>query len=303
MTDSGVRCRQALGVSWLGLWINSVLTAGKILAGVFGNSSAMVADGLHSLSDVVTDVVAILGFRMVSLPADESHRYGHGKFETLCSAFVGMALILAGAGILWGAGGRVVDFFHGIVPPRPGAVALAAAVVSIAVKEGLYRYTVAAADRLNSPALRANAWHHRSDALSSVGTLGGIGGAMIWSGWGRLLDPIAGVVVSLIVVRVGLSVGYEALRELTEASLPEDTARDIVAWGEAVPGVRDIHGLRTRRLGASIAMDFHLLVDPDISVRAGHDIASEVESAIREKLGEETMISVHLEPDEREGAV
>lgn len=300
MIDAKGRCLKALGVSWFALWVNLALTILKILAGLWGRSSAMVADGLHSMSDLATDLAAIFGFRMVAIPPDKSHKYGHGKFETLCQALIGMALMAAGAGILWNAGKRVVDFFNGTIPPRPGAVALAAALISIGVKEGLYRYAIAAARRLNSPILKANAWHHRSDALSSVGTLMGIGGSMIWGGCGRLLDPAAGLVVSFIVVGMGFSVTYDAAMELTEASLPEDAAGDIKAWGEAVPGVRNIHDLRTRKLGASVAMDFHLLVDPFMTVREGHDIATAVEAAIRKRLGEETMISVHLEPDERE---
>ncbi|MEA3284624.1 MAG: cation diffusion facilitator family transporter [Synergistota bacterium] len=297
MVDNS-RCRQAAVASWVGLTVDCVLTIGKISAGILGNSAAMVADGAHSLSDVVTDVVAILGFRMVAQPADSSHRYGHGKFETLCSAFVGVALIGAGLGILWGAGCRIAEAFDGVMPEAPGEIALWAAGLSVIAKEILYRYTVAVALRLNSPALKANAWHDRSDALSSVGAFLGIGGAMALGGWGRLLDPVAGVAVSLIVVKVGLSIAYDAINELTEAALPEDVSRDIVLCGESVPGVRDLHRLRTRRVGAAVAMDFHLLVDPEITVREGHDIATAVEDAIRERMGRDTMISVHVEPDD-----
>ncbi|SMG42904.1 cation diffusion facilitator family transporter [Dethiosulfovibrio salsuginis] len=296
------RASQGMSVSWRGLWIDLGLTLGKILAGFFGNSAAMVADGVHSLSDAVTDIVAIWGFKMVSVPADSSHRYGHGKFETLCSVFVGVALIAAGLGILWASGGRIFQAIGGDFPDAPGMIALVAATISVIVKELLYRYTLSASIRLNSPALKANAWHHRSDAMSSLATLVGIGGAIIWSGWGRVLDPLAGVIVSFMVIKVGWSICFDGADELMEASLPEEISREIVGIGEAVEGVRDLHGLRTRRIGASVAMDFHLLVDPDLSVREGHDIATAVEEVIRDRFGEDTIISVHLEPDERGGA-
>lgn len=295
----GDRASQGMAVSWRGLWVDLALTVGKIAAGLVGHSSAMVADGLHTLSDAVTDVVAIWGFRMVAIPPDRSHRYGHGKFETLCSVFVGIALILAGLGILWASSARILDALNGSFPQAPGGIALAAAALSVLAKEGLYRYTLSASIRLKSPALKANAWHHRSDALSSLATLVGIGGAIFWSGWGRVLDPLAGVAVSLMVVKVGVSISLEGADELMEASLPDDLSREIVEIGESVQGVRDLHGLRARKVGPSIAMDFHLLVDPELSVRDGHDIATGVEDAIRDRFGDDTMISVHLEPDER----
>lgn len=292
------RSEKTLRVSWVGLCSNTVLTILKLIAGVWGNSAAMVADGVHSLSDLVTDIVAIIGFKIVAKPPDANHKYGHGKFETMCSAVVGFSLMLVAAGIFWGAVCRIAAAFKGEVLPAPGMIALWAAMFSIVIKELLYRYTIKWSVKLNSPTLKANAWHHRSDALSSVGTLAGIGGAIIFGGWGRLLDPLAGVVVSLIVAKVGITITYEALSELTETSLPQETEAKIVSAVEAVPGVINIHRLRSRRLGASVALDFHLMVDPDISVREGHEIATASEVAIEGLLGKWVMTSVHVEPYE-----
>jgi cation diffusion facilitator family transporter len=256
----------------------------------------MVADAVHSISDFATDLVVLITMRITSRPVDEDHDYGHGKFETLATLVIGLSLLAVGAGIGYKGLLAIHGATHGETVPRPHAIALAAAAVSILVKEWLYRWTVAVGRRLNCSTVLANAWHHRSDALSSVGTLAGIGGALaLGEGW-TILDPIAGVLVSAFIIRVGLGISRGSVNEMLESALPPADKARILDLARSVDGVSDPHRLRTRRVGSAIAADLHVRVAADLSVREGHRIATEVETRIRAAFGEHTLISVHVEP-------
>lgn len=203
MTERTLGREQAIyRVTWIGFAVNLVLSAGKLAAGIWGHSAAMVADAIHSVSDFATDLVVLLFVRVSAKPRDDDHDYGHGKYETLATLIIGAALAGVGIKLLWSGGTAIRDFTRGLLPTQPGVVALWAAVVSIVAKEALYRYTARVGRRVNSPSVVANAWHHRSDALSSVGTLVGIGCAYFLGGGWRLADPAAAIVVALLILRV-----------------------------------------------------------------------------------------------------
>jgi cation diffusion facilitator family transporter len=271
------RMEEAKQVTWVGFWANVGLTILKFFAGVTGRSSAMIADAVHSLSDFVTDLVLLFSFRIVSKPVDDTHDYGHGKFETLASNIVGVSLILVGLGILWNGGEKIYRAFAGEALPQPGAIALAAAITSILVKEILFRYQVRVGKRINSSAVIANSWHHRSDALSSMATFIGIGGAIFFGENWRVLDPVAAVLVSLLVLKVAVPIVWESLKELLEVSLGDDIKREIIAAVNAVPGAEEPHNLRTRKIGYYVAVDIHIRVNKSLSVLEAHDICKAVE--------------------------
>ncbi len=290
------RAERANHVIRVGMVFNALLIAVKLAGGILGSSQAVLADAVNSLSDFATDIVALLGFRVACKPADQSHQYGHGKFETLVSVIIGLGVLLVGLGILWGGAVNIYRFLEGEPISRPGVVAIAATVVSIAVKEGLYRYTSRAGRTIQSRAVIAKAWDHRSDALSSGAVLLGIGGAvLLGSGW-SVLDPIAAVAVSIFIIRVAFKIAHESVSDLLEASLGENAARDIRGAARDVPGVLDAHAIKTRRVGNSVAVDLHIEVDRALTIAEAHDIASEVETRLRAVYGPETMINVHMEP-------
>lgn len=287
-------------VTWVGLVWNLVLTSFKFLAGILGGSGAMIADAVHSVSDFATDVVVLTGLRFAGRPVDRSHDYGHGKFETLATAVIGAALVLVAAGILRSAGMKVWECMRGVQPDAPGSIALVAALVSIISKEWLYRYTVKAGRRMRSGALIANAWHHRSDALSSVGTTLGIGGAILLGGKWRILDPIAAVVVSFFIAKAGIEILAGSLKELIESSLDDSVEDEIVKLALSVPGTSDPHNLRTRRIGREIAVDLHIRVDGGMNVSEAHGIASAIETRIRDRFGRSSFVMIHVEPELRD---
>lgn len=286
----------AVKVTAVGSVVNLILTATKLTAGIFGHSQAMIADAVHSLSDFATDVVVVLGLLAGSRPRDRSHRYGHGKFETLATTIVGIALLGVGFGILWTGLREIWGFAHGEPLDKPGLFPFVMAGVSILAKEVLFRWTRAMAKKFSSQAVAANAWHHRSDALSSIGAGLGIGGAIFLGDHWRILDPVAAIVVSGFIFKVGVQISRKGISELMEASLDEATEKRILAIVSGVPGVRAPHNLRTRGLGNSIAVDVHIRVDPQLSVDAGHEIANTVEAGLRSEFGAEMHISVHVEP-------
>jgi len=290
------RTISARRVTWVGFYVNLVLTFFKLAAGIIGHSGAMIADAIHSLSDFATDIVVLATFRLVGKPADRSHDYGHGKYETLATAIIGSTLLLVGAGIFWGAAVKIWGSVTGRHVEAPGFIALVAAVVSILVKEWLYRYTANVGKRINSQAVIANAWHHRSDAFSSIGTMLGIGGAIILGEKWHVLDPLAATVVSFFIVKVALEISSGSIKELTEESLDEATEAEIVQMALSTAGVVNPHNLRTRRIGSDVAVDLHIRIDADMRVSDAHTIASKVEERIRARFGQSAFVSIHIEP-------
>lgn len=282
------------------LWgavVNLLLTAGKLVAGALGHSAAMVADGVHSLSDLISDVV-VLAFTHISAKGkDRDHSFGHGKFETLATLIISIILVIVGGKLMSEGIRSIIDIINGTALPRPGIIALAAAAVSIVAKEVLYHVTLKTGKRVQSPVVIANAWHHRSDALSSIGSLIGIGGAIILGSKWTILDPIVSCAISIAIIIVAFRMAMPSIAELLEASLPEEIENQITATASAVDGVRDLHELKTRRNGISFIIDAHMTVDPDISIVEAHNIATRVEEALRTKFGSETQISIHMEPD------
>ena len=293
--DTETRKRRIYRVTFAGFAVNCLLAAGRRAAGLLGRSGAMVADAVHSFSDLATDVVVVAFARVSAKPKDEGHDYGHGKFETLAAILVGLALVAVGGGILAEGVQAIRRVVHGGELARPGGIALAAAAVSIVVKEWLYRYTVRAGRTLRSPSVVANAWHHRSDALSSLGTLAGIGCAYFLGPAWRIADPIAALLVAVFIFKIAFDQIRAGLDELLERSLPADMEQEILRIVTADPAVRQPHNLRTRRIGAAIAVEVHIRVDGEMSVRRAHALTVDIERRLRARFGAETMIAIHVE--------
>lgn len=285
-------------VTVAGAIVNIFLTIFKIIAGVLGRSAAMVADGIHSLSDLLSDIVVLVFTHISSKGKDKNHSFGHGKFETMASLIVSVILVAVGAKLMADGVASIIGVMNGNSIPLPGSIALWAAIGSIIIKEILYHATIRTARRTNSPVVLANAWHHRSDALSSIGALTGIAGAMILGEKWTILDPIASCCISIAIIVVAVKMSLPSLAELLETSLPEEIEKDIISIANSVQGVENIHELKTRRNGISYIIDAHIVVDPHISVTEAHNIATDVENALKEKYGNETQINIHIEPDQ-----
>ena len=285
-------------VTVLGSVVNLVLLLFKFVAGVAGHSAAMIADAVHSLSDFITDIIVLVFVRISSKPEDRGHEYGHGKYETLATLVIGMELLGVGAGILYDALTSIVAVCRGGEIESPGVIALVAAAVSIVSKEWLYRYTAKVGRSAGSQAVIANAWHHRSDALSSIGTTVGIGGALLLGSRWAVLDPIAAAVVSLFIIRASFKLIGPAVNELVDTALPRDTEQEIIDIAASVPGVIEPHELHTRRVGNAFAIEMHILVDGTMPLSEAHAIATKVEDAIHERFGSGTHVSVHVEPSD-----
>ena len=294
--ETEIRKRKIYRVTFVGLVVNLVLSLLKLAAGLVGRSGAMVADAVHSFSDLATDVVVIAFARISAKPRDPGHDYGHGKYETLATIIISIALGVVGAGILFNSIEGIRTVVEGGTLPRPGAIALVAAVVSIVVKEILYRYTVRVGHQVQSPSVIANAWHHRSDALSSLGTLAGIGCAYFLEDKWRIADPVAALVVAIFIFKIAFDLIRTGLGELLEQSLPADVEEEILHIVTANPEIREPHNLRTRRIGASIAIEVHVRMDGQMTVEHSHDLTVEIERRLRERFGEGTMIAIHVEP-------
>ena len=290
------REREIYKVTLVGSIVNLLLVVFKFIAGILGHSAAMTADAVHSLSDFITDVVVIIFVGISAKPQDESHEYGHGKFETLASFFVALVLLGAAGGVIVSGGVKLMGWLNGEELKAPGMLALWAALLSIALKEVLYHYTAIKGRKLNSQVMIANAWHHRSDSLSSIGAAIGIGGA-IWLGnrW-TVLDPLASVVVGLMLVKVAYDLLKINIGELTEGSLPADTEEEIVRIIESEPGVSEPHHLRTRRIGNRIAIDTHIRLDGRMTLSEAHQKATTIEHRLKERFGALTHVTIHMEP-------
>ena len=297
MSDtSEIRIRRIYRVTFVGFAVNLVLSLLKLVAGVFGRSGAMIADAVHSFSDLATDIVVIVFARISAKPRDDGHDYGHGKYETLATILISIALGIVGVGILADGIPAMRVVIDGGLLPRPGLIALVAAVLSIAAKEILYRYTVCEGRAIDSPSVVANAWHHRSDALSSLGTLVGIGCAYFLGERWRIADPIAALIVAVFIFKIAFDLIRTGLGELLEKSLPEETEQEILRIVTADPAVREPHNLRTRRIGAAIAIEVHVRVDGAMTVACSHALTVAIERRLRARFGEGTMIAIHVEP-------
>ena len=290
------RKKEIVRITLWGSVANFLLLILKFVAGIVGHSSAMIADAVHSLSDFVTDIIVLLFIHVSSKPKDHTHDYGHGKYETLATSIVGIVLLFVGGGIFWEGLMKIVAFAKGETLESPGIIALIAAVVSIVVKELLYRITKAVGKRVNSQVVVANAWHHRSDAFSSIGTLIGIGGAILLGPSWRVLDPIAAVLVSIFIVKVSFELITPAINDLLEKSLPDETEDEMIAIIQVVEGINDPHNLRTRRIGNDYAIEIHVRVNGRMPVSQAHLLTREIEKRLRDRYGVKTHVSVHVEP-------
>lgn len=285
-------------VTLVGSVVNIILTVFKIFAGVLGRSTAMIADGIHSLSDLLSDIVVIVFVKISAKGRDKDHDYGHGKFETFATLIISLMLIVVAVNLMSGGINKIRQILDGGEVSSPGMIALWAAVASIVLKEILYRYTIIQGRALNSPMMIANAWHHRSDAFSSVGSLLGIAGAIFLGDKIVILDPITGCVISIFILVMAVKMSVPAIKELLDVSLPDDVEEKIEATAKSVKGVVDLHELKTRREGPGIIMEGHLVLDSEISLKEAHNISKKVEESLRKEFGTETQISLHLEPED-----
>ena len=283
-------------VTLVGSIVNLLLVCLKAVAGLAGHSAAMISDAVHSLSDFVTDIVVLVFVRVSGRPKDEDHDFGHGKYETIATFFIGIALAAAAVGIVVSGAQKLAAWLQGAELQTPGMLALWAALISIVVKELLYQYTRIKGRHLDSPALVANAWHHRSDALSSIGAAIGIGGAILLGKRWALLDPLASIVVGAMLVKVAWDLLGPSFRELTDSSLPQSTETEMLEIIRGVEGVKDPHNLRTRRIGKLIAAEVHIRLDGAQSLSDAHEKASEVERRFKQHFGPQSHIIVHMEP-------
>ncbi len=283
-------------VTVVGGVVNLLLVALKFVAGIAGRSAAMVADAVHSLSDFITDIVVLVFVGISARPQDASHDYGHGKFETIATFFIGLALAGAAIGIVVSGATKLAAWLQGEDIPVPGTLALWAALISIIVKEILFQYTARKGKKLESQALVANAWHHRSDALSSIAAAIGIGGAIIFGNRWTVLDPLASIVVGAMLVKVAWDLLGPAIGELTDKSLPEDVENEILGIIEEAPGVSEPHNLRTRRIGNRVAVEVHIRLDGNLTLAEAHERTSQIEKRLKERFGADSHITIHMEP-------
>ena len=290
------REKEIYRVTLVGGVANLLLVGFKFVAGTVGHSGAMLADAVHSLSDFVTDIVVLAMVGISAKPVDRSHDYGHGKFETVATLFIGLALAAAAVGIVVSGAGKLAAWLQGEDLPSPGKIALWGALVSIAIKEILFQYTSRKGKKLQSQAVIANAWHHRSDALSSIGAAIGIAGAILLGDRWTVLDPLASIVVGAMLVKVAWDLLGPSIGELTEQSLPDDTEREILDLVKSVGGVSDPHNLRTRRIGNHIAAEVHIRLDGEMPLLEAHEKASTIERLFRERFGKDAHIIIHMEP-------
>ena len=266
MMDEKQRLRSVYKVTIAGSIINVLLLVLKFAAGILGHSAAMIADAIHSLTDFATDVVVLVFVKLGNKPKDKDHDYGHGKYETLATAIIGISLFVV------------------------------AAVVSIVMKEWAYQFTVRVGRKFHSEAVVANAWHHRSDALSSIGTMMGVGGAILLGSHWAVLDPLAAIVVSIFIIKAAWSLVMQSVKELTDASLSDAEEADIVKTATEVQGVCEIHNLRTRRIGNKIAIEMHVRMPGSLSLYVAHERATAIEQRLKQKYGADTHVGIHLEP-------
>jgi cation diffusion facilitator family transporter len=289
------RSRESIKVTVIGALVNALLAVAKIVGGSISNSQALIADGIHSLSDLISDVLVWYAARHAAQEADEKHPYGHARFETAATMGLGILLIGAAVMILYDAGSKL---WYGEITAIPGTLALLITIFSIFANEGLYWLTIHTANKIHSSMLRANAWHHRTDAVSSIVVLIGIGGAMLGLTW---FDAVAAIIVGLMIGRIGWKFGKEAIQELVDsAGLDAEQLSKLEASISAVAGVKNLHLLRSRRLGHEIMLDVHVQVHPMISVSEGHMISVNVAQTVSNQLTHLRDITVHIDPEDDE---
>lgn len=291
-----IREKEIYKVTAVGSIVNIALTVFKFIAGFLGRSSAMIADAVHSLSDLVTDAIIFIFVKAAAKPIDRDHEYGHGKFETVATLIVGCILILVGLGIMIAGVKDCIAFFQGDKGEHPRLIALIAAILCIVLKEGVFRYTIHRGKKIDSPILIANAWHHRSDAFSSIATLIGVAGAMFLGENGLILDPLASIVVSFYICKSGYDVFRPSIDELLEKALPIETEKEIRDLLKSVEGIEGVHMLKTRKIGTRLAIEAHTLMDGQISLNEAHHIATLAEKKLKKRFGSKTHIGIHMEP-------
>lgn len=283
-------------VTHLSIWINVGLTSIKLAAGVFGRSQALIADAVHSLSDFATDIAVLVGLRFTSKPVDKDHAYGHGKYETIVAAIIGLALAYVALRIAGSAIHRIFDALHGAPIPHPSAFAFWTAFASYFIKEWLYRATMKIAHATGNSSLVANAWHHRSDAFSALASSVGVGAAAFLGHDWLILDPIAALFVSLFLIHVSWQIVREQFGGLTDQSLAPATCEEILALARGIPGIVEPHKLRTRMVGHVPVIDLHIRLRADLPLSEAHDVATALERALQQRFGKETIANLHLEP-------
>ena len=288
--------KEGARVTIVGMILNIFLTALKIIFGIFGHSAALIADGLHSLSDLLSDIVVIFSIKISSRPEDDSHNYGHGKIETLASAVVGLMLLAAGGLILYEGVTKIYDYLLGIPIVTPAAITFYVALLSIIVKELLYQYTHRVAKKLQSDLIEVNAWHHRSDAFSSIGVAAGIGVAVLFGEKWAILDPIVAVILAAYILYIALKILYNSLNDLMEASLPPEVNNEIIQIISECNNVLNIHSLKTRKLGSSKAIDVHIMIEPNFTVKESYSIQKHIEKRLKGRFGAETYVIIKVEP-------
>ena len=291
-----VRSKVARKVTFLGFFVNILLTIFKLMAGIIGKSSAMVADAIHSLSDFLTDIVVLVGFKLTSKPEDECHNYGHDKYETLTTVIISLVLAFVGYQILKSGVINVVSVVKGESLPKPKWIAFLAAILSIVLKEVLYRYTVFMGKKINSPSIIANAWHHRSDAFSSIGTTLGIAGAILLGKNWVILDPIASIIVSIFIFKVSYEILIPSINELVEKSLDSEAREQIERVFHDFHEIKEYHKLRMRKVGTKIVIECHIMVDERLNIKEAHEIATDLELRIKDLIGEASIVTIHIEP-------
>ncbi len=287
---------KARKVTVLSFIINCILSAGKITIGIIGTSGALIADGIHSLSDLITDIIVFVSLKIAQKPADDKHNYGHGKVEIVATVLVSIALFIAGFTIGRDGIEDLIGFFKGGAAESPALIVVIAAGISLIVKELLFRYTMKTGKETGSEVLIANAWHQRSDAFSSLGVLVGSGGAWLLGNNFAFLDSAAQIIVSLFIFRAAYKILMPNLGQLADAAIDEDEINEIRKMLEANPNVIDYHHLRTRHVGSLHAIDVHILVDPHHDINSAHDISTMIECELKSYLGTDCFVSIHIEP-------
>jgi len=288
--------REINKVTLLGIFVNFLLSGIKITAGIFGNSSALFADGLHSLSDFSTDIIAFIGARLGGKPPDDYHNYGYGKYETLATLIISLFLGFVALQIFIDGIRTILSVLQGDTLDTPSWWAFIAALASILLNEALFRYTLAVGKKIHSESIIANAWHHRSDGWTSIGALLGVGGAILLGGQWTVLDPVAAIIVSLLVLKVAIHIFIPAIRELMDFTLHENELHKIYSTIESHDEIHDYHKLRSRKVGGNIVLEFHIALEGSLSLKKSHDIADSLESELKDLLGETAIITIHIEP-------